>query len=316
MDIEKINYLQRLHFITSEQRGRIASVYSDEVFSLHSELRSLTYIGVLLLVAGLSTLAYNNLNTVGHQLIILMLFAIMSACFCVVIRGGSPYSHSVVQSPGNVHDSILLLGSLLVFLIVGYVQYQYILFDDEWEFIGLIPVLVCIPFAYRYDHRGVLALGIVGFAAALGLTASPVSLMKRGFFATSELVYIGLAFGALLVVVGLAFHNSNIKKHFTGIYIHFAAHCLCVACISGMVMNEHRMTFVFVLLLLCAFAVVYAKYLRSFSVLLITFLYGYIGMTYMVSRIVSDPSVQSMYIVISGAAVITALFALKRQLTT
>jgi hypothetical protein len=162
----------------------------------------------------------------------------------------------------------------------------------------------------------VLSLGIVSLASAIGLLVSPVSLMKRGFIPKSELITVGLAYGALLVVIGVASDYGNIKKHFKSSYIHSGAHFLFIACLAGLVSEEKKLVFLIVLSVLCGFGAFYAKRFHSFSILVIVSVYTYIGVSYLVSRVITDTTVQPIYIGISFLIVVVALLTFRKHLST
>jgi hypothetical protein len=313
MNIETIQYLHDLHFITREQHERLSRVYSKEVFSLHYELRAAMFVGALLLIAGLGLFAFRNLDTIGHQIIIFTIFAMTSACFVYAGFKAPAYSNDRVAASTIAFDTILVLGCVLFLLLVCYTQFVHLLFGDEWQLAGLIPALVYIPLAYRFDHRGVLVFGIVLLAAAIGLAVAPITLINRGFVPTNDLVSVGFAFGALSIVSGFATNSGNIKRHFASPYIHSGVHFLFLACLAGIVFDQQLLLFLLLLTTLSGCGVFYARRAQSFSVLLVTSLYSYVGVSYVASRIIADTAVQSVYGIVSFIAVLTGLFMFKKS---
>lgn len=313
MNLDTINYLYDLHFITQEQKETLSRLYSNGIFSLHDELRCMMYVGVLLLVSGIIMFAENNINTVGQQIIIFMLVMIAGVCLLYAITKGPHYSHEHTPTPGIGYDLIFLGGCSLLSVAIGFSQYAYAIFGGEWALVGLIPGLVFILLAYRYDHRGVLSLGIMNVGSAIGLMVSPFS-QTQGFSINIELIAVGIAFGALLLVIAWGFDFSNIKNHFTITYIHLSAHILFIASLAGIVAGEHRLAFTLVLSFLCCCGVYYAMYSRSFLIILVTSIYGYTGVSYLISRVIADTTAQAMYIAISCVTAIVALFAFRKHL--
>jgi len=53
-------------------------------FSLFAELRTALYLGVTLLSTGLGLLMYENLDTLGHQVVVAIIAVLTAGCFgCV-----------------------------------------------------------------------------------------------------------------------------------------------------------------------------------------------------------------------------------------
>ena len=53
----------------------------SRLFSVHWELRTILYLGILLLTSGLGILVYKNLDTIGHQVILIFIAALCTGCF-------------------------------------------------------------------------------------------------------------------------------------------------------------------------------------------------------------------------------------------
>src|SRR5436190_20626810 len=95
--------------ITTDQFNNIDPVISGKIVSVFYELRTLLYLGVMLLATGLGILIYQNIGDLGHLLSIIALTFIMIACFWYVIQKGLPYSNDKVKAPSPYFDYILLL---------------------------------------------------------------------------------------------------------------------------------------------------------------------------------------------------------------
>lgn len=314
MNQQTIDTLLASGHITATQHATLADIYSKRIFSLFYELRTMLYLGVLLFTAGVGILVYNNIDTIGHQIIIALLVVLMAACFWYVSRKMSPYSNAEVQSPGTLYDYLLLLGASLFAIIIGYLQYQYSIFGDQWSLGALIPALTYFPLAYRFDHRGVLSLGIAGLASWLGLTVSPLAMMNEGLFPKSELVNSGLAFGATMMAIGLLLERLNIKRHFTFTYMSFGFLVFGTASLSGLFTLEQTFIFFLLTLALSALGIYYARKEQSFFFLLMSALFGYIALTYVLSDVVNDFAFWEFYFIVSCGAMIYGLFKYKTLL--
>ena len=311
MNLNTIDSLHSLGHITDEQKEQLSKIYSKKIFSLFYELRTMLYLGVLLFASGVGVLVYKNIDTIGHQVIILLLILLMAACFWFVWKKKSPYSHAEVQSPGVLFDYAMLLGSLLLATIIGYLQFQYSVFGEHWELGALIPALAYFPLAYRFDHRGVLSLGITGIASWLGLTVSPVGLMEESIFPQEQLVLSGLIFGALTMGTGLLLERKGIKKHFTFTYMNFGFLVFGVASLGGLFILDQRFLFFILIAGLCVLGVYYARKEQSFFFLLMSSLFGYCAVTYLLLDVVEEFFFWQLYFVLSCAAMIYGLFKYK-----
>ncbi len=80
----KKHLLQKLlqaELIDTSDAEKIELFESKRPFSLHWELKTLLYLGVLLLNVGLGILIYENIDTIGHVVLILLIGAVSAVCF-------------------------------------------------------------------------------------------------------------------------------------------------------------------------------------------------------------------------------------------
>lgn len=67
----------------------------------------------VLALSGIAPLVYQNIDTLGHQVIIALLVSMMAGCFWYVKKNQLPYTHAESQNLGALYDYVLLLGALL-----------------------------------------------------------------------------------------------------------------------------------------------------------------------------------------------------------
>ena len=314
MRIDTIRSLHAGGLITDAQRAHLTRIYDRSLFSLYYELRTMLYFGVLLFTTGAGALIYQHVDTIGHQAIMGLLALLTAVCFWYVTRRKPPYSNAEVPSPGTLDEYVLLLGCLLGAAVVGYAQYQYAIFGARWGLSALVPAVVFLFVAYAYDHRGVLALGIAGLASWLGLSVSPVALMKEGIVAEGPLIVTGLGFGTAVCAVALILDRSRIKAHFTFTALSLGSHILFVACLAGLFTVHGDWRYAILLGACCAAALLYARRAKSFMFLLMASVYGYIGLTYMLSGFFGGAFGIFLYFVVSCGAIVYALFNYRRFL--
>src|SRR4051812_27251031 len=69
------------NLITENQYQEITSYRNLNVFSLNAELKIFLYLSVLLFTSGISVLIYNNIYSIGHIAILLVLLIVIGVCF-------------------------------------------------------------------------------------------------------------------------------------------------------------------------------------------------------------------------------------------
>lgn len=310
MNKESLEYLHHLHFITQEQKERIARLSSNEVFSVHDELRWVMWTGAGLFLAGITTFAYNTINTTGQSILIALLFVLSGTALLSAKR-----SSGTSASPAATANIFVTVACILFAIAIGYWQYAYAPFGLDWQYVGLICGAVFLPVAYRYDHRGALALAFVGIGLTIALTVSPLLLMMQGYIVRTELISVGFAYGGLLVVIGACQQYLHVKRHFTITFMLGGGHFMFLAALAGLVTDDEKLLFFLILLVLCYAGAAYARRARSFSALLTSCIYGYLGASYLVSKAIAEPSLQLAYILVSCAAVVVGMISFRKTFT-
>ncbi|HSH67543.1 MAG TPA: DUF2157 domain-containing protein [Bacteroidia bacterium] len=305
--------------LSDEQSTAIALYESTKPMSVHWELRTILYLGILLLTSGISILVYLNIDTIGHQAILMLIAIACMTCFYFVYRKRLPYTHVVTKHPSPFFDYIVLLGCLLFGTFIGYIQFQYNLFGLHYGIAVLIPTLLYFSCAYLFDHKGVLTLGITGLAAWAGLTVTPLQLLERNDFSSIRVILTAIGLGLLLVASSNYFNKKNIKKHFGFSYNNFAANILFIATLSALFSEPLKpLSFLF-LAVICFYYIQYAIHQQSFLFLLLSVIYGYIGLTYAFFSIVSLDSGGAFsfglfYVMASGVGIVYFLMNYKKIL--
>jgi hypothetical protein len=258
------------------------------LLSVHWETKTLLYLGVLLLTSGLGILVYKNIDTIGHQAILFFIALICAGSFFYCIKNKLPFSVNKVEAPNVYFGYVLLLGCLTFISFIGYLQFAYNVFGNRYGLASFFPMLVLFCSAYYFDHLGVLSLAVTNLAAWLGITVTPMQLLKANDFDNSTIIFTGLFLGALLTALAFFTNKKSIKRHFEFTYSNFGMHVLFISCLAALFHFE--ITYLLWFLLLVALAYLfYRKAIdqKSFYFLLITTLYSYIGISYAVIRLLS-----------------------------
>jgi len=310
--------LLQQELIAPETAEKIRQFEARRPFSLHWELKTLLYVGVLLLNAGLGYLIYENIDTIGHVAIIAFIGGLSALCFAYAFRHRKPFSWAQVESATPYFDYILLLGCLLFLIMEGYLQYQYGVFGTQYGLATFIPMALFFAVAYWFDNRGVLSLAVTALASWLGITLAPQHLLDQNDFNSPTLVNTGIVFGALLAAATFAGERWQLKKHFSLTYLNFGVHIGMISCLAGMMILYIPLIYFPILCLMVGFFIWYARTYGSFYFLTIAVVYGYIGITYMIFNFLPnmDFTFYLFYFVFSCVGVILFLINYKRFIKT
>jgi hypothetical protein len=271
--------------LEKEESDRIEKFYTTKLFSLHWEIRTILYLGVVLLSTGAGLIIYKNIDSISQWAILGALGLSCITCLMYCFTKALPYNSQEVQQQGLLFDYILLLGCLLFLSFEGYFQFSYQIFGDRYGLAASVPTLLFFFLAYRFDHKGVLSMAITSLGTWMGLTVTPTDIILGNVeFNEMATIWTGLAFGISISSIALILENRNLKKHFTFTYLNFAAHVLLVSSLAGLIMSESLLKLFFTVCIVC-FAVVYIQYARkeqSFYFLLVASVYSYIAVTYLI----------------------------------
>ncbi|SKB72698.1 DUF2157 domain-containing protein [Dyadobacter psychrophilus] len=275
--------------ISDEQASLIADYEEDKPFSLHWELRSILYLGIVLFGSGIGVIIYENIDTIGHQVIIALIAALTAWCFFYTYKHALPYSNLEVKNPKKLTDYVLLLGCTTFLILEGYSQFQYNAFGTRYGVAVLIPTIIFFFCAYRFDHKGVLSMAITGLASWLGLTVAPLSILSENDFTEDRLLGTAVILGIMLSIAGWASEKQNIKKHFSFTYIFLGGNLAVLAAMTGIFSDKAQFIYIVAGIALSVFFVQRARFAQSLLFLLMGVVYGYIIITYLIfSNIESD----------------------------
>jgi hypothetical protein len=280
-----INNLKKEGLLDEQSYQQIEHAQQHQLFSVFWHLKTILYLGVSLVAGGFGILVYKNIDSIGHAAIITLIGIISASCFFYCYKKAFPFSKSKVDSPGIGYDYILLLGCLMLLTFIGYLQWRYLIFGFHYGLAAFIPACAMLFAAYRFDHLGILTLGITLFASWLGLTITPLQLLSNNDFSSVHIIYTGAALALLFGVAAYMHKREDFKKHFAFTYNNFAAHLAGISCVSGMIVLNAWMIWIPLLIAAVYFMHRYAMEEKSFYMLLVAVLYGYTGLSYLFVKI-------------------------------
>lgn len=264
-------------FITDEQFTEITSYRSRAIFSLNAELKMFLYLSVILFTTGIGLLVYDNIDTIGHSIIIGLVFTVMIVCYYFSFKKAPQFSKTKTEFKSPVMEYIVLTANLLTCIFIGYLQFQYTAFGTHYGLATIIPTVIGLFSAFYFDNKNVLSLAITGLAAYIGLTVTPQSLIQNDFYTTDALSYAAIGLGTALLVWNYYCNKINLKTHFSFTYLTFAQHLIGISCLNNLIDQEAYWLF-FPLLALVTYYFYHLSYkLKSISIFIFTLIYGFIG---------------------------------------
>ena len=276
---------KKLHsggYISDDSYDKVNKKHLDQLFSVHWELKTLLYLGVMLLSGGLGVLIYKNIDTIGHQAVLAFIALISIGCFTYCFKKKLTFSWSKVKAPNAGFDYALLLGSISMVTFFGYLQYQYQVFGLNYGMATFIPMLALFFIAYYFDHLGILSMAIASLALWMGVSITPKTLLAYGTFNSKHLIFTYVVLGFMLLFFGGLSQWFDIKKHFKFSYHHYGVHITFIALLAGYF--EYYDTDTSLLWMLPFFGLAVYIYVdayreRSFYFILLTILYSYFAIS-------------------------------------
>jgi hypothetical protein len=274
---ETTQKLLEKELISEEQFDAIKTHRSLGIFSLHNELLFLLYLSVLLFTTGIGTLVYKNIDTIGHTIILALILILTGVCFYFCFKKSKGFQKEETDFENPIYNYLVLLGTILGCIFVGYLQFQYKAFGLDYSLATIVCALLGFSSAYYFDNKSTLSIGITALATAIGITITPQTLLENEIYSNPTLTYYGLVLGLLLIVWTEYANRINLKKHFDLVFLTFALHLIGVCCISGL-LEDYWGVFVF---LLCASSYYFYKkshQIHSVSIFVFMLIYSYIGL--------------------------------------
>ena len=315
--LKVLENLQSKGIISNQQSAVIESYMAAKPFSVHWELRSVLYLGILLFGSGLGVIIYENIDTIGHQAIIALISLVTISCFFYSYKYRLPFGWQEVKNANKFSDYALLLGCTTFLILEGYLQFQYQFFGSKYGIAIFIPTVLFFFCAYRFDHKGVLSMAITGLASWLGLTIAPLSVLSKNDFTDLKLIITAIILGICLMAISWVSETRNLKKHFGFTYLFLGGNLAALANLTGLFDQDINIVFFVLGALMPAFFIVQSRQSQSLVFLLMGVIYGYIVLTYALLRVLPDSALGFLgiyYFLFSSIGVIFFLLNFKKFL--
>ncbi|HEV7766829.1 MAG TPA: DUF2157 domain-containing protein [Thermoanaerobaculia bacterium] len=265
-----------------------------EVFSLHPELRILSWGGAMLLATAAGLVLKNNLDRIGPLALAMAMGLAAAACYVFV------WWHR--SRPSLVHDYVVLLGALLLSGDVAFIETQFHLLGNAWHRHFLILAIVHGVTAYLFRSRLVLSLSITATAAWLGVRGTM-------FSAPTEYATRAFACAALLLVWRQAHRmfDRNPLRDFTPTLEHFAANLAFLGSIALIFADDTRVFGCLIMVALAALVVWWGTRTKTESFVLYGVLYGVLAINALLAELVDFEAIVLLFVVVSVIGAIVAL---------
>ena len=313
-----LDALKTRQLLTAKQADALAEFEQQRPVSLHHELRAALYAGILLLTGGLGLLIYEHYEQIGDVAIISGIAGLCAAAFVFAWRNRPPLSPNPVQTRSAFGDYALLTACLLFLSLEGYAQYRFNVFGTRYGLATFLPAVLFLALAYRFDHRGVLGMGLTALASWVGVTVRPLELRLKTNFFDEPTVLAAAGLSVVLIGAALVLQKRNIKAHFTEPILVLMGNLLLIALLAGVFNFEGRRWGYAVPLLATSAAFDWlARRKRVFLYQLMGVVYAYIGITYLLFDLLDGRGLPTeaylIYFVATGAAAVAYLTSTYRK---
>ncbi|MGE5345439.1 MAG: hypothetical protein ACM3JH_05735 [Acidithiobacillales bacterium] len=230
--IEGIGALRERGLLADQTASYLLRVARGDLVSVRLELRTLLYLGVLLLTTGVGLFIREHHERIGPAAIASVLGLAAAACFFWVVRRAAPFTWDRAAGGNVAFDYVLTLGLLLVAADLAYLEVQFGLLGPEWPYHLLAVSILCLVAAFRWDSAMVLGLALTSFAAWRGVSVNILHGVVRPE-GLGETRGNALACGALFVLLGVVLARAGKKLHFEDVWLNFGLLLLFGGLLSG-----------------------------------------------------------------------------------
>ncbi|MGO4214146.1 DUF2157 domain-containing protein [Terriglobus sp. 2YAB30_2] len=306
--LNRLEHWKEQGAISPEQHAHLTSLSRAEPFSLFLELNVFLYAGVLAFVAGLGWTVTTWSQQLGGVLVLTILFTILAACFWYCFSRASAWSPTETPAPSLVFDYLLYLGSLVWCVELAYLENRFHVLAGQWDLYLLATAGFFFFLAYRFDNRFVLSLALSSLAGWFGLTVSHWPSHQD----TASRQY-ALLYCLVVGVCGTLLQYRGLKPHFFGTYLNIVANVLFWALLSGVFNRQAYGLWFLALLIACGASLAWGLTRRQFAFVAYAAVYGYVGVSSILIRGVTDETFVLSYFVITAIAMLVVLVQIARR---
>jgi len=294
--------------ISPEQHAHLASLSRGEPFSLFLELNVLLYAGVLAFVAGLGWTVSTWSQQLGDVLVLTILSTVLAACFWYCFSRAPAWVPAETPAPSPIFDYVLYLGSFIWSLELAYLENRFHVLSGQVDLYLLATAGLFFFLAYRFDNRFVLSLALSTLAGWFGLTISHWPSHQDAAYRQYALLYC-----LLVGIAGTLLQRRGLKPHFFGTYLNIVANVLFWALLSGVFNRQGYGVWLLALIIACGASLAWGLARRQFAFVAYAAVYGYVGVSSMLLRGITDDTAVLGYFVVTGVAMLVVLVKIARR---
>jgi hypothetical protein len=280
--------------IDQETAAALLARERREVVNVYSELRFLTWAGVMLVAAGVSVLLSKHIDRIGPAAIAATIAAVSLAC----------YGYSFVRLRAGKHhladDYVLLLAALLASADLAYVESQFHPFGARWQLHFLIAAMLHAVVAYAFESRLVLSLSIAALAAYIGVERR----VEAVLFHSADFARRAFLTAAIVAVWRLA----QRKKAFNAVFDHAIAHLSFWGALALTFDDDTRLVGAILTLGIAALSAWYGWRQREEAFVVYAWVYGAIAVDVQACDWLNGRTGCAAFIVVSTIVAIVAIF--------
>jgi hypothetical protein len=286
----------------------LAGFCRGEPFSIFLELNVVLYAGVVAFVAGLGWTVTTWSQQLGDIVVLTVLSTLLAVCSWYCYSRTPAWSPAETTAPSPIFDYVLYLGSLVWCVELAYLEKRFHVLSGQWDHYLLASAGLFFFLAYRFDNRFVLLLALSSLAGWFGLTISHWPSHQDAAYREYALLYC-----LLVCVGGVLLQRRNLKPHFFGTYLNIVANILFWALLSGVFQRQGYGLWFFALLIACGASLAWGLARRQFAFVAYAAVYGYVGVSTMLVRGVTDETFLLSYFVITAITMLVALVQIARS---
>ncbi len=306
--LARLEHWKKEGAISLEQHAFLTSLSRGEPSSVFLELNVLLYAGVLAFVAGLGWTVTTWSQQIGDVLVLTVLSALLATCFWYCFSRAPAWCAAETPAPSPIFDYVLYLGSLVWCVELAYLENRLHVLSGQSDLYLLATAGLFFFLAYRFDNRFVLSLALSSLAGWFGLTISHWPSHQDAAYRQYALLYC-----LLVGVGGVLLQRRGLKPHFFGTYLNIVANVLFWALLSGVFNRQGYGLWFLALLIACGASLAWGLTRPQFAFVAYAAVYGYVGVSSMFLRGVSDETVVLSYFVLTGVAMLVVLVQIARR---
>jgi len=290
--------LRREGLISDDAVGPLLAQERREIVSIYAEVRTMAWVGVMLVAGGVGVIVSKNLDRIGPMAIASAIGLAAAGCYGYAVWRRASARRNVLD------EFVLLLAALLLSADLGYIEHQFHLLGADWPRHFLILAAVHGVTAYFFDSAALMSMSIAALASWMGIERNVDTFFTESV-ETAERAFVCAG------VVGV-WRVLNRRETFTRVFDHFA---LNLALWGGLILTSNHDTRglgVLIVIALAAGTIVYGFRVRAESFVIYAFVYAVIAIdVFAVSQMRSE--VAFLYMMISTALAVAGLWMLHKK---